>query len=72
MFSVYGWLSTPREIARQRIKMVDGKLRTLWEEVRRVRATRRVQLEEALGIDPALTANRARRSISIDLRKGRR
>ena len=43
--------------AAQRMKMINGQLKTLWAEVRRVRATRRVQVEEALGIDPTLVVN---------------
>jgi septal ring factor EnvC (AmiA/AmiB activator) len=39
--------------AAQRISLIDEKLKALWAEVRRVRAARRVLLEEALGIDPA-------------------
>lgn len=40
--------------ARQRVRMINGQLKTLWAEVRRVRAARRVQLEEALGVDPSM------------------
>lgn len=43
--------------AAQRIRMINGLLKALWAEVRRVRAARRVQLEEALGIDPTLVVN---------------
>lgn len=43
--------------AAQRLSMINGQLKALWAEVRRVRATRRVQVEEALGIDPALVLN---------------
>lgn len=43
--------------AAQRLKMLNGQLKALWAEVRRVRATRRAQVEEALGIDPALVLN---------------
>jgi hypothetical protein len=37
-----------------RMRIINSKLNDLWAEVRQVRAGRRVQLEEALGIDPAL------------------
>jgi hypothetical protein len=43
--------------AAERMKMINRQLKALWAEVRRVRATRRVQVEEALGIDPALVVN---------------
>ena len=40
-----------------RMRIINSKLNDLWAEVRQVRAARRVQLEEALGIDPALAIN---------------
>ena len=40
--------------APQRLHIINGQLKTLWAEVRRVRASRRVQMEEALGVDPRL------------------
>jgi hypothetical protein len=40
-----------------RMRIITSKLNELWAEVRQVRATRRVQLEEALGIDPSLAIN---------------
>lgn len=43
--------------AKRRLYTINSKLKALWSEVRRVRATRRVQLEEALGIDPTLVVN---------------
>jgi len=43
--------------AAERMKMITSQLKTLWAEVRRVRASRRVQVEEALGIDPTLVVN---------------
>lgn len=43
--------------AAARMKMINRQLKALWAEVRRVRATRRVQMEEALGIDPTLAVN---------------
>ncbi len=43
--------------AAQRIKTLNRQLKMLWAEVRRVRAARRVQVEEALGIDPALVVH---------------
>lgn len=43
--------------AAQRMRIINNKLQALWEEVRRVRAARRVQLEEALGVDPTLVIN---------------
>ncbi len=39
------------------MKMINEQLKSLWAEVRRVRAARRVQLEEAMGIDPAWVIN---------------
>lgn len=41
----------------ERMKMINRQLKALWAEVRRVRAARRVQVEEALGIDPTLVLN---------------
>jgi hypothetical protein len=40
--------------AAQRMRMITSQLKVLWAEVRRVRAARRVQLEEALGVDPSM------------------
>ncbi len=40
--------------AAQRLHIINGQLKALWAEVRRVRAARRVQMEEALGVDPRL------------------
>ncbi len=40
-----------------RLKMINSQLKTLWAEVRRMRASRRGQVEEALGIDPTLMLN---------------
>jgi hypothetical protein len=37
-----------------RIHKINSQLRVLWAEVRRVRASRRSQMEEALGVDPRL------------------
>lgn len=41
----------------EHMKMINRQLKALWTEVRRVRAARRVQLEEALGIDPTWVIN---------------
>ncbi|HEU5370543.1 MAG TPA: hypothetical protein VFU69_18870 [Ktedonobacterales bacterium] len=46
-----------RHAAALRLHMIDRKLDALWAEVRQVRAARRVQLEEALGINPALVVH---------------
>jgi hypothetical protein len=43
--------------AKERMSSINGQLRALWSEVRRIRALRRVELEEALGIDAALISN---------------
>ena|SRR5690242_17093469 len=43
--------------AKERMRAVNSQLRALWAEVRRLRAVRRVELEEELGIDPALISN---------------
>lgn len=43
--------------AAQRMKTITSQLKALWAEVRRVRATRRVQVEAALGIDPTWVVN---------------
>ncbi len=43
--------------ARRQIHTIDSQLEALWAEVRRRRAAWRVQLEEALGVDPALVVN---------------
>lgn len=40
--------------AAQRLHIINNQLKALWAEVRRVRAARRVQMEEALGVDPRL------------------
>jgi hypothetical protein len=45
------------QAAARRMRAINNKLDALWAEVRQVRAARRVQLEEALGIDPSLVAN---------------
>jgi hypothetical protein len=45
------------QAAAHHLYTINRKLTVLWAEVRRVRAARRVQLEEALGIDPSLVAN---------------
>lgn len=42
--------------AAQRMRTINQQLQTLWAEVRRVRAARRVQMEEALGVDPRLVS----------------
>ena len=36
----------------QRIRQITAELDTLWSELRRARAARRVRLEEALGVHP--------------------
>lgn len=36
----------------KRIREITGELDTLWSELRRARAARRVRLEEALGVHP--------------------
>lgn len=43
--------------AKERLRVINSQLRALWAEVRRIRAVRRVELEEALGIDAALISN---------------
>ena len=43
--------------AAQRTQIINGQLKALWAEVRRVRAARRVQVEEALGVDSRLVMN---------------
>lgn len=43
--------------AKEQMSAIDRQLQTLWSEVRRIRALRRVELEEALGIDAALISN---------------
>ena len=45
------------QAAKQRLYTINSKLKALWVEVRRIRAARRVQLEEALGIDPTVVVN---------------
>jgi hypothetical protein len=45
--------------AAQRLQHVTYALKALWAEVRRVRAVRRVQMEEALGVDPTLVVSGA-------------
>ena len=40
-----------REIA-QRVRAITEELDTLWNELRRARAARRVRMEEALGVHP--------------------
>lgn len=40
--------------AAQHLHIINNQLKALWAEVRRVRAARRVQMEEALGVDPSL------------------
>lgn len=42
---------------KERMSVIDSQLQALWAEVRRIRALRRVELEEALGIDAALISN---------------
>lgn len=44
-------------VAKERLRTVNSQLQRLWTEVRRVRAVRRVELEEALGIDAAVISN---------------
>jgi hypothetical protein len=45
------------QVAAERIHTINTRLEALWAEVRRVRAARRVQLEEALGINLSLVVN---------------
>ncbi len=47
--------------AAARIQAISAKLEACWAEVRRIRAARRVELEEALGIDPSLLEQEQRR-----------
>lgn len=42
---------------KERMRAINSQLRRLWTEVRRIRAVRRVELEEALGIDAAFIIN---------------
>ena len=42
---------------RERMRAINSQLRALWAEVRCIRAGRRVELEEELGIDPAFISN---------------
>ncbi len=48
---------TKDRAAKERMRVINSQLRALWAEVRRIRAVRRVELEEALGIDAALISN---------------
>lgn len=48
---------TKDRTAKERMRAISSQLRTLWTELRRLRAVRRVELEEALGIDAALIIN---------------
>lgn len=43
--------------AKERLRVINSQVRSLWTEVRRIRAVRRVELEEALGIDAAAISN---------------
>lgn len=43
--------------AKARMRAINSQLRRLWTEVRRLRAVRRVELEEALGIDAGFIIN---------------
>jgi ribosomal protein S15P/S13E len=45
------------QAAKERMRAINSQLRALWTEVRRIRAVRRVALEEALGIDAAFIIN---------------
>ena len=42
---------------KERLRAINSQVRRLWTEVRRIRAVRRVELEEALGIDAAVISN---------------
>lgn len=43
--------------AKERLRAINSQVQRLWTEVRRIRAVRRVELEEALGIDAAVISN---------------
>lgn len=43
--------------AKEHMRTINSQLRALWTELRHLRAVRRVELEEALGIDAALIIN---------------
>ena len=43
--------------AKERMRAINSQVRRLWTEVRRIRAVRRIELEEALGIDAAVISN---------------
>ena len=43
--------------ATERLRAINSQVQRLWTEVRRIRAVRRVELEEALGIDAAAISN---------------
>ena len=45
------------QAAKERLRAIKSQLQALWTELRRIRALRRVELEEELGIDPALISN---------------
>lgn len=45
------------QATKERMRTINSQLRALWIELRRLRAVRRVELEEALGIDAALIIN---------------
>lgn len=44
-------------VAKERLRAINSQALRLWTEVRRMRAVRRVELEEALGIDAAVISN---------------
>lgn len=43
--------------AKERMRAINSQVQRLWTEVRRIRAVRRIELEEALGIDAAVISN---------------
>jgi hypothetical protein len=45
------------QAVKERMRAINAQLRRLWTEVRRIRAVRRIELEEALGIDAAVISN---------------
>lgn len=48
---------TKDRAAKERVRTINSQLRALWTELRRLRALRRVELEEAPGIGAALIIN---------------